>query len=106
MMGMLKFWAQYFACWGHNSCLFTKGLSYLKVWHRKQLHQILCCQVIVLGNLIMGLEGWGIDKWTVGGLCFILQSFIIGFETNLKVIFFFHCEIKSYLHLEGLHCFT
>jgi hypothetical protein len=25
-----------------------------------------------LGDLIMGLEGWGIDKWTLGGLCFIL----------------------------------
>jgi hypothetical protein len=54
----------------------------------------------------MGLEGWGIDKWTLGGLCIILQSLTIGIETNLKINVFPHCEMKNYLELEGLHCFT
>jgi hypothetical protein len=54
----------------------------------------------------MGFERWGTDKWTLGGLCFILQSFTIGIDTNLKVKKISHCEMKSYLQLEGLHCFT
>jgi hypothetical protein len=53
----------------------------------------------------MRLEGQGINKWTLGGLCFIFQSLTIGNETNLKVNVFFHCEMKSSLQLEGLHCF-
>jgi hypothetical protein len=54
----------------------------------------------------MGLEWWGIDKWTLGGLCFIIQSFTIGIDTNLKVNVFSHCEMNNYLQLEGFHCFT
>jgi hypothetical protein len=52
----------------------------------------------------MGLERWGIDKWSLGGHCLILSSFIIGIETNLKLIVFPHCEMKSYFQLEGLQC--
>jgi hypothetical protein len=51
----------------------------------------------------MGLERWGIDKWTLAGICFILQSLTISIETNLKVFFFSHCEMNNYLQLEGLH---
>jgi len=54
----------------------------------------------------MGLERWGIDKWSLGSLCLILKSLTIGIKTNLKVNVFFHCEMKSYLEFEGLHCFT
>ncbi|KAH9553563.1 hypothetical protein CY35_08G017400 [Sphagnum magellanicum] len=39
---------------------------------------------LLMGDLIMGFEGWGIDKWTLGGLCFILQTLSVGIETNLK----------------------
>ncbi len=46
----------------------------------------------------MGLEGWDIDKWTLGGLCLILQSLAVGIETNLKVNVFSDCEMKNYLH--------
>jgi hypothetical protein len=53
----------------------------------------------------MGLEGWGIDKWSLGGLYLLLQSLTIGIETNLKVNVFSHCEMKSYLQLKGLHYF-
>jgi hypothetical protein len=53
----------------------------------------------------MGLEGWGIDKWSLGGLCLLLQSLAIGIETNLKVNVFSHCEKKSYLQFEGFHYF-
>jgi hypothetical protein len=51
----------------------------------------------------MGLEMWGIDKSTLGNLCLILQSLIIGIKTNLKVNVFSHCEMKIYLHFEGFH---
>jgi hypothetical protein len=54
----------------------------------------------------MGLEGWGIDKLTLGNLCFILQSLTIGIKTNLKVNVSSRCEMKTYLHFEGFHCFT
>jgi hypothetical protein len=39
---------------------------------------------LLMGDLLMGLEGWSINKWTLGGLCLILQSLTIGIETNLK----------------------
>jgi hypothetical protein len=51
-----------------------------------------------MGDLRMGLEGWDIDKWTLGGLCLILQSLAVGIETNLKVNVFSDCEMKNYLH--------
>jgi hypothetical protein len=53
----------------------------------------------------MGLEGWGIDKWSLRNLCLILYSFTIGIKINLKVNVFSHYEMKGYLQLEGLHCF-
>jgi hypothetical protein len=53
----------------------------------------------------MGFERWGIDKWTLGGLCFIIHFLTIGIKTNLKIFFFSHCEMNNYLQLEGLHCF-
>jgi hypothetical protein len=54
----------------------------------------------------MGLEGGGpgggvgehIDKWTLGGFCFILQSLIIDIDINLKVNVFLHYKMKNYLH--------
>jgi hypothetical protein len=52
---------------------------------------------------MIGLEGWGIDKWTLGGICFIFQFLTISIETNLKVNFFSHYEMNNYLQLEGLH---
>jgi len=57
----------------------------------------------------MGLEGGGgggIDKWTLGGFCLILQSFIIDINTNLKVNVFPDYKMKNYLHWEGHHYFT
>jgi hypothetical protein len=46
----------------------------------------------------MGLERWGIDKWTFGGFCLILQSLIIDIMINSKVNVFPHYEMKNYLH--------
>jgi len=53
---------------------------------------------LLMGDLIMGFEGWGIDKWTLGGLCFILQTLSVGIETNLKVNVFPHYGMKNYLN--------
>jgi hypothetical protein len=53
---------------------------------------------LLTGDLLIGLEGWGIDKWTLGGLCLILQSLTVGIETNLKVNVFCDCEMKNYLN--------
>ncbi|KAH8953396.1 hypothetical protein BDL97_08G024200 [Sphagnum fallax] len=39
---------------------------------------------LLMGDLIVGFEGWGIDKWALGGLCLILQTLSVGIETNLK----------------------
>ncbi len=53
---------------------------------------------LLMGDLLTGLEGWDIDKWTLGGLCLILNSLAVGIETNLKVNVFSDCEMKNYLH--------
>jgi len=56
---------------------------------------------LLMEELIMGFEGtWGIDRWTLGGLCVILGTLSMSISSNLqvKIMFFPHYGMKNSLH--------
>jgi hypothetical protein len=56
---------------------------------------------LLMEELIVRFEGaWGIDKWTLGGLCVILGTLSMSISSNLqvKIMFFPHYGMKNSLH--------